>query len=144
MGGIFAGQLPSLEFYQEFLTTTEKLDQYMSSQAEYIDSYYFGKLIGDSASLVLGAGGTVQGAMKLFKGVGIAAGSAATPMGTMVGSCAVVLAAEGVQAMAVSGTVVVAAIGNIPGDYDKFHYYDRLPDGGSETGKNEYREALDS
>ena len=37
MGGIFAGQLPSLEFYQEFLTTTEKLDQYMSSQAEYID-----------------------------------------------------------------------------------------------------------
>ena len=48
MGGIFAGQLPSLEFYQEFLTTTEKLDQYMSSQAEYIDSYYFGKLIGDA------------------------------------------------------------------------------------------------
>ena len=134
MGGIFAGQLPSLEFYQEFLTTTEKLDQYMSSQAEYIDSYYFGKLIGDSASLVLGAGGTVQGAIKFFKGVGIAAGSAATPMGTMVGSCAVVLAAEGVQAMAVSGTVVVAVIGNIPGDYDKFHYYDRLPDGGSETG----------
>ena len=42
----------------------------------------------------------------------------------MVGSRAVVLAADGVQAMAVSGTVVVAAIGNIPGDYDKFHYYD--------------------
>ena len=124
MGGIFAGQLPSLEFYQEFLTTTEKLDQYMSSQAEYIDSYYFGKLIGDAASLVLGAGGTVQGAIKFFKGAGIAVGSAATPMGTMVGSVAVVLSAEGVQVMAVSGTVVVAAIGNIPGDYDKFHYYD--------------------
>ena len=58
-------------------------------------------------------------------------------MGTMVGSCAVVLSAEGVQAMAVSGTVVVAAIGNIPGDYDKFHYYDRLPDGGSETEPRE-------
>ena len=42
----------------------------------------------------------------------------------MVGSRAVVLAADGVQAMAVSGTVVVAAIGNIPGDYDKFHYDD--------------------
>ena len=54
-------------------------------------------------------------------------------MGTMVGSRAVALAADGVQVMAVSGTVVVAAIGNIPGDYDKFHYYDRLPDGGSEA-----------
>ena len=146
MGGIFAGQLPSLEFYQEFLTTTEKLDQYMSSQAEYIDSYYFGKLIGDSASLVLGAGGTVQGAIKFFKGAGIAVGSAATPMGTMVGSVAVVLSAEGVQVMAVSGTVVVAAIGNIPGDYDKFHYYDRLPDGGSSSDelKNVYNSIKES
>ncbi len=125
-GEKITGHLPTTTFYNQYLQTAEEVNKFFAKQAEYIDSYYLGKVIGNIFVAAAGIGMTYVGIQTLFTGVSASAGSVLSGVGVVATPAAIAVTAVGALEVGLGLTIATAAIGNINTDHNRFTNFEKL------------------
>jgi len=122
----FMPWLPEVDFYKTYLQSGDAFDEYALSLSHYWDSYYLGRMIGDTVAEAFGLGMSVAAVIEMIGGGAAAVGgtiTSGTGIGAVIGVAGAAITAEGVVAL-VSGEAIAAAAaanhGTNSGKFDKY------------------------
>jgi hypothetical protein len=142
------------KLYSDYNRDINELLIHITEDMAYPDSFYFGRSIGDVATIAIGVYGTANGIAKIVGGIsvgatGSVAGVATAPVGgvALIGAsltAAGTLIGTGAIEVGVSQELTKIGTKNWKDDWNKFNYYDSISCGNENAIKHVYKSIKDS
>lgn len=118
--------LPEVDFYNAYLQSGDAFDEYALSLSHYGDSYYLGRMIGDTVAEAFGLGMSVAAVIEMIGGGAAAVGgtvTSGTGIGAVIGVAGAAITAEGVATLVSGEAIAAAAAANHGVNSGKFDEY---------------------